>query len=92
MHSVDATDNYTCVAFLPEVGSVPKPIHGYPQSPEHIGDHIRRRRVDLGVFLKDTAGRMRNSLWTVVNWELGETTSLVRPRGGLSTEPRVTPE
>lgn len=42
--------------------------------PKQIGEHIKKRRLDLGLLLRDAAEEMGVSLWTVINWESGETT------------------
>ncbi len=57
---------------------VPKPIYGYPQSPRHIGEHIKRRRIELGLRQRDVAEQIGVSPWTVLNWESGETEPAVR--------------
>ena len=52
----------------------PKPRPwSYPQSPQHIGEHIKKRRLDLGLLQHEAAEEMSVSPWTVINWESGET-------------------
>jgi len=46
---------------------------GYPGSPRHIGEHIKKHRVDLGLLQHEVAERMGVCVLTVINWELGET-------------------
>lgn len=70
-----------CIHALPfcqEQVSVPKPIHGYPQSPEHIGEHLKKRRLDLGLLQREVAEQLGVSMFTIINWESGETRPLVR--------------
>ena len=53
----------------------PRPmLKKYPESPKHIGEHIKKKRLDLGLLQHEAAEEMGVSLWTVINWELGETT------------------
>ena len=47
-----------------------------PAYPEHLvtlGDHIRKRRLDLGMHQKDVAVRVNATTSTVTNWEKGRT-------------------
>ncbi len=46
---------------------------GYPESPGHIGEHIKKRRLELGLLQHEAAEEMGVCAWTVINWELGET-------------------
>lgn len=57
---------------------IPKPISGYPQSPQTIGEHLWWRRTDLGLCQKDVARQIGVSQFTIINWESGETTPAVR--------------
>jgi transcriptional regulator with XRE-family HTH domain len=41
--------------------------------PRALGEHIRKRRLELGLTQKDAAGRLGVNLWTVLNWEKGKT-------------------
>lgn len=57
----------------------PRPLPtGYPQLPKHIGEHIRKRRLDLRLWQREVAEQMGVSVFTVINWELGETSPPVR--------------
>ena len=45
------------------------PLPGYPTNPVTIGDHIRKRRMDLGLLQREVAeiiGVTESSVW---NWE-----------------------
>lgn len=44
---------------------------GYPEKPRTLGEHIRRRRLDLGLFQKDVAERVGADTTSVWNWENG---------------------
>jgi len=46
-------------------------VPGYPTNPETIGDHIRKRRIELGLLQREVAeiiGVTESSVW---NWEHG---------------------
>jgi DNA-binding XRE family transcriptional regulator len=45
----------------------------YPQELRTLGDHIRNRRLDLGLFQKDVAQQIRVHPMTIVNWESNAT-------------------
>lgn len=52
----------------------PRPIRkGHPESPKHIGEHIKKKRLDLGLLQHEAAEEMGVCAWTIINWELGET-------------------
>ncbi len=46
---------------------------GYPKTLNHIGDHIRMRRMDLGLHQRDVALRLGVHAASVRNWEMGRT-------------------
>jgi transcriptional regulator with XRE-family HTH domain len=46
----------------------------YPENLEMLGDHIRKRRIDLGLHQKDVAALVNATASTVTNWEKGRTT------------------
>jgi DNA-binding XRE family transcriptional regulator len=48
-----------------------------------LGDHIRRRRLDLGLWHRTLAKQLRVRAETVANWELGKAKPLVRHTAGL---------
>ena len=43
----------------------------YPEHLKTLGDHIRQRRLDLGMHQKDVAARVNATTSTVTNWEKG---------------------
>jgi transcriptional regulator with XRE-family HTH domain len=44
---------------------------GYPASLVTIGDHIRKRRLDLGLFQRQVAAQIGVDEASVLNWEKG---------------------
>jgi transcriptional regulator with XRE-family HTH domain len=55
----------------------PKPA-GYPTAPRTLGEHIRQRRMDLGLFQKDLADRIGSDTTTITNWEKGRSEPEIR--------------
>jgi DNA-binding transcriptional regulator YiaG len=47
--------------------------HGYPLRPKTIGERLKKKRMDMGLFQKDVARIIGVSTDTVVNWEKGRT-------------------
>ena len=43
----------------------------YPTEPRSFGDHLRKKRMDLGLSQEDLARRLRVTEETITNWELG---------------------
>src|SRR3990167_3741304 len=61
------------VAFLPYVRTtlkslIPKP---WEFEPKTLGEHIKRRRLELGLEQKDVAKQLGVTTDTVLNWEKG---------------------
>jgi transcriptional regulator with XRE-family HTH domain len=55
---------------------MPRPIvppKGYPPKPVSLGDHLRKRRLDLGLRQAQLAERIGVTESTVWNWEHGTT-------------------
>jgi DNA-binding XRE family transcriptional regulator len=46
-----------------------RPIPGYPEHLEHLGDHIFTRRLDLGLTRKHAATVLGTNGWTLKHWE-----------------------
>ncbi|MBI4519500.1 MAG: transcriptional regulator [Gemmatimonadetes bacterium] len=68
-------------------------------SPEGEGrsrDHLRKRRLDLGLLQRDVAGRLGVDNATVTNWELGQAAPALRWLPGiirfLGYDPRPRPK
>lgn len=45
------------------------PKEAYPANPKTIGEHIRKRRMDLGLMQKEVAGIIGVTESTIWNWE-----------------------
>ena len=54
------------------------PIKGYPETPSTIGEHIKKKRIDLGLFQKNAAHQLGVSNITLSNWETNKRTPQVR--------------
>ncbi|MEW6324773.1 MAG: helix-turn-helix transcriptional regulator [Nitrospirota bacterium] len=53
---------------------MPRPIvppKGYPVAPRTLGEHVRKRRLDLGLYQAQVAERIGVTKSTVYNWERG---------------------
>jgi transcriptional regulator with XRE-family HTH domain len=61
------------VAQLPLRFTTPAPKPCYPKQIKHLGDHLRAKRIDLGLLQKEAAARLGVSVASVTNWELGNT-------------------
>ncbi len=49
---------------------VPRPVKlKYPVNPATIGEHLRKRRMDLGLYQKDVAARIKVSEDCITFWE-----------------------
>ena len=54
------------------------PREDYPAEPKSLGEHIKKRRVDLGLLQREVAQQLGVDKWTVLNWERGKTGPDVR--------------
>jgi transcriptional regulator with XRE-family HTH domain len=63
------------VAFLPFVRATLKSLisKNYDFEPKSVGEHIKRRRLLLGLLQKDVAALFNVRTETVHNWEIGYT-------------------
>ena len=50
----------------------------YPTELHTVGDHLRKRRLDLGLLQRQAAGQLGVDASTVTNWELGRTAPELR--------------
>ena len=66
------------VAILPVRFTAPTPQPGYPKQIKHLGDHIRTRRLDLGLQQKEAATQLGTTTESVNNWEIGRTRPEIR--------------
>lgn len=48
-----------------------RPIPGYPDALEHLGHHLLKRRLDLGLQQKQAAEILETGAWNLRNWESG---------------------
>jgi len=56
---------------LPLTLKAPKPLPlAYPESPKTVGDHIRKKRMDLKLFQRDIAKIIGVDECTIHNWEM----------------------
>jgi DNA-binding XRE family transcriptional regulator len=46
----------------------------YREDPKTLGDHLRRKRNESGLYQQQVASRLSVSEWTYANWENGRTT------------------
>jgi len=90
---------HTCIPALPFCTATLKAgwrPAAYPNELKHLGDHIRRRRLDLGLLQKDVAGLLGTHSQTVCNWEIENTSPALRWLPGiiqfLGYDPRPAPE
>jgi len=49
--------------------SIKQKNHAYPKIVKTLGDRIRQRRLDLGIFQKDVASQIGVTKGTIVLWE-----------------------
>ena len=50
---------------------------------KRLGDHIRKRKLELGLFQREVAQRIRVTQGTVYRWEGNETTPPIRSLPGI---------
>jgi transcriptional regulator with XRE-family HTH domain len=54
----------------------------HEEDPKSLGEHLKRRRLELGLRQKETAARLGVTEWGYANWEKGKgTPSTVRYKG-----------
>jgi len=63
-------------------GQRPLP-RGYPGTLGTLGDHLRRRRLDLGLLQREVAERLGVAPGTVTNWELNRTSPALSSLPGI---------
>lgn len=75
---------HPCVAFYHAHLKGPRPLpRAYPQVLLTIGDHLRKRRLDLGLPQREVAERLGVTESTVTNWELNRARPALRFIPGL---------
>ena len=50
----------------------------YKERPDILGEHLRKRPIELGLFQKDVAQRLQVNEWTDLGWEHDRKQSSVR--------------
>lgn len=55
--------------YIQLIGRKP-PNTAYPQQLKTLGDHLRKRRLDLGLLQKEVAKKIGVNKSTITNWEL----------------------
>ncbi|MBZ0158987.1 MAG: helix-turn-helix domain-containing protein [bacterium] len=61
------------------------PPSGYPAHPRSLGEHLRKRRLDLGLFQNQVANQLGVDEMTVVYWEKARIKPSVRQLPKLVT-------
>jgi DNA-binding transcriptional regulator YiaG len=56
--------------YLKVTRMAPKP-GPFPSGPQTLGEHLKQRRLALGLLQREVAIRIGVSEWTVINWETG---------------------
>ena len=51
--------------------------------PQTLGEHIRKRRLQLGLTQKAAGERLGVNSWTVLNWEKGKTEAPIEAMPGI---------
>lgn len=75
-----ATHRHLRVAFLPFVQVIVKAAKpgAYARHPMTLGQHLKRRRIELGLHQKDAARHLELDECTIGNWERDRTYPAVR--------------
>ena len=60
-----------------------RPLSTPPVELRTIGDHLRKRRLDLGLVQSEVAAQLGVTTFTVTNWEINRTVPAVRCHPGL---------
>jgi transcriptional regulator with XRE-family HTH domain len=47
------------------------PVRGYPETLQTLGEHLKKRRLDLGLLQREVAEQVGASKATLLNWERG---------------------
>lgn len=60
--------------------------------PKTLGEHLRKRRIQLGLLQRDVAKNVGVALSTFMTWERGQAGSAIRPRILRSNFSEILPE
>ncbi len=55
----------------------------YSENPKTLGEHIKKRRLELGLTQKHAANALGVKSWTVLNWETGQHQPPIRSIPGI---------
>lgn len=58
-----------CLSATCPYGPPKPPSPGYPLQPQTLGEHLKKRRLDVGLRQKDLARRLETSLFNIWNWQ-----------------------
>jgi len=61
------------------IGRYLKAVKGYPSEPDTIGEHVKKRRLDLGLKQKEIAARLGVHFTSLQLWERGVGDPGVKP-------------
>ena len=50
----------------------------YPESPKTIGEHIKKKRIELNLFQRDVANILKVSECSITNWEKNRTSPKIQ--------------
>ena len=56
---------------------------GLSRNPTTLGEHIKKRRLELGLTQKQVANALGVNPWTVLNWETGQHQPPIRSIPGI---------
>jgi transcriptional regulator with XRE-family HTH domain len=45
----------------------------YDFEPETLGEHVQKKRLEMGLMQRDVAEQLAVNSWTILNWEKGHT-------------------
>ena len=63
-------------------GEIPTP-KGYPTEPQTVGEHLLKKRMELGFLQREAAARLGVSVATLINWEKRRHEPEIRPRPAI---------
>lgn len=55
----------------------------YDRSPRTLGQHLRKRRLQLGLLQKEVANDLRIGLWTYITWETDKANPVISQWPGI---------
>ncbi|MBL8311197.1 MAG: YifB family Mg chelatase-like AAA ATPase [Burkholderiales bacterium] len=75
---IAAMNPWRLFAFLPHLRVRLKVVRNlaFSRNPQTVGEHLRKKRIELGLRQIDVAERIGVAEWTIINWERGTTTKV----------------